>query len=403
MKVNSIINRYFFGELCQPFAINLFFFTFILLISKILEITNMVVNYNAGLSAVALLLLYSMPFFLAFVTPMSVMMAVLLTFLRMSADNEIIALKSSGVNPNRFLIPVALFCLLGWGMTMAITGFIMPWGNRAYIGLSTELAQSHIDAIIKERTFIDSFDGIMLYVNNIDMKNRSMKDVFIEDRRNKGISNVIVAPQGQITAEASSQTIRLRLYNGAINQVDIARQSAQAIAFGTYEMKLDLKKLIAKEKSGNRKSLDEMSISEIRKYLGKARKLKKRYYNNALMKLHQKFSLPVACFALGLLAIPLGMQSKTDKRAMGIVMGIPFFLLYYILLSVGWALGESGTLHPVVGMWAPNIILVAIGIYLYRRSMQDRPLQFGRLFQYAKFRQWIPRRQTAKPSQRGRR
>ncbi|MGD9189468.1 MAG: LPS export ABC transporter permease LptF [Desulfobacteraceae bacterium] len=403
MKVNSIINRYFFGELCQPFAINLFFFTFILLISKILEITNMVVNYNAGLSAVALLLLYSMPFFLAFVTPMSVMMAVLLTFLRMSADNEIIALKSSGVNPNRFLIPVALFCLLGWVMTMAITGFIMPWGNRAYIGLSTELAQSHIDAIIKERTFIDSFDGIMLYVNNIDMKNRSMKDVFIEDRRNKGISNVIVAPQGQITAEASSQTIRLRLYNGAINQVDIARQSAQAIAFGTYEMKLDLKKLIAKEKSGNRKSLDEMSISEIRKYLGKARKLKKMYYNNALMKLHQKFSLPVACFALGLLAIPLGMQSKTDKRAMGIVMGIPFFLLYYILLSVGWALGESGTLHPVVGMWAPNIILVAIGIYLYRRSMQDRPLQFGRLFQYAKFRQWIPRRQTAKPSQRGRR
>lgn len=402
MKVNSIINRYFFGELCQPFALNLFFFTFILLISKILEITNMVVNYNAGLSAVGLLLFYSMPFFLAFVTPMSIMMAVLLTFLRMSADNEIVALKSSGVNPNRFLIPVALFCLLGWAMTMSITGFIMPWGNRAYIGLSTKLAQSHIDAIIKERTFIDSFDGIMLYVNNIDMKNRSMKDVFIEDRRNKDISNVIVAPKGRITAEVSNQTIRLRLFNGAINQVDIAKQSAQAIAFETYEMKLDLKKLIAKKKSRNRKSLDEMSISEIRKYKSKVHK-HKRYYNNALMKLHQKFSLPVACFALGLLAIPLGMQSKTDKRAVGIVTGIPFFLMYYILLSVGWALGESGTLHPVVGMWAPNIIMGAIGIYLYRRVMQDRPLQFGRLFTHAKFRQWIPRRQTGKSSQRDRR
>jgi lipopolysaccharide export system permease protein len=402
VKVNSIINRYFFGELCQPFAVNLFFFTFILLIGKILEITNMVVNYNAGLAAVALLLLYSMPFFLAFVTPMSIMMAVLLTFLRMSADNEIVALKSSGVNPNRFLIPVALFCMMGWVMTMAITGFVMPWGSSAYIGLSTELAQSHIDAIIKERTFIDNFDGIMLYVNKIDMKNRSMKDVFIEDRRNQDISNVIVAPQGRITAEASSGTVRLRLYNGAINQVDIARQSAQSIAFGTYEMKLDLKKLMAKKRSGSRKSLDEMSISELRKYLSKIRN-HKRYYNNALMKLHQKFSLPVACFALGLLAIPLGMQSKTDKRAVGVVMGIPFFLLYYILLSVGWALGESGTLHPVVGMWAPNIIMVAIGIYLYRRSMQDRPLQFGRLFMHAKFRRWIPRRQTAKPSQRERR
>jgi lipopolysaccharide export system permease protein len=390
MKVNSIINRYFFGELCQPFAVNLFFFTFILLVSKILEITNMVVNYNAGLYAVGLLLLYSMPFFLAFVTPMSVMMAVLLTFLRMSADNEIVALKSSGVNPNRFLIPVVLFCLLGWVMTMAITGFVMPWGSRAYIGLSAELAQTHIDAIIKERTFIDSFDGIMLYVNKIDMKNRSMKDVFIEDRRNKEISNVIVAPRGRVTADASSQTIRLRLYNGAINQVDIARQSAQAIGFERYEMNLDLKKLVAKKRSGNRRSLDEMSISEIRNYLGNVR-TNKRYYNNALMKLHQKFSLPVACFALGLLAIPLGMQSKTDKRSVGVVMGIPFFLLYYILLSVGWALGESGTLHPVVGMWAPNVIMATIGIYLYRRVLQDRPLQLGRLFQHAKFRLWIPR------------
>ena len=393
MKVNSILNRYFFGELCQPFAVNLFFFTFILLISKILEITNLVVNYNAGLLAIALLLFYSMPFFLAFVTPMSIMMAVLLTFLRMSADNEIVALKSGGVNPNRFLVPVALFCLMGWMMTMAITGFIMPWSNRAYISLSTELAQSHIDAIIKERTFIDSFDGIMLYVNKVDLNSRSMKDVFIEDRRNKDISNVIVAPQGRIAADASSQTVRLRLYNGAINQVDIAKQSAQAIAFATYEMNLDLKKLIAKKSSGDRRSLDEMSISEIRKYLSKFREHKK-YYNNALMRLHQIFSLPVACFALGLLAIPLGMQSKTDKRAVGIVMGIPFFLLYYILLSVGWALGESGTLNPVVGMWAPNIIMAAIGIYLYRRAMKDRPLQFDRLFKYAKFWQWIPRRQS---------
>jgi lipopolysaccharide export system permease protein len=97
------------------------------------------------------------------------------------------------------------------------------------------------------------------------------------------------------------------------------------------------------------------------------------------------------------------MQSKTEKRAVGIVMGIPFFLLYYILLSVGWALGESGTLHPVVGMWAPNIIVAAIGIYLYRQAMKDRPLHFDRLFKFFKFWLWIPRRQACKPSQRKRR
>jgi lipopolysaccharide export system permease protein len=384
MKLNTIINRYFFGELCQPFAVNLFFFTVILLVSRILEITNMVVNYHAGLLSIGLLLLFSMPFFLAFVTPMSVMMAVLLTFLRMSADNEIVALKSSGIHPNRFLVPVALFCLMGWLMTSAITGMIMPWSNRAYIDLSTRLAQTHIDAIIKERTFIDSFDGIMLYVNNIDIQDRSMKDVFIEDRRNKDISNVIIAPQGRISAGAKDQTIRLRLFNGAINQVDIQRQSAQAIAFETYEMTLDLKKLIAKKGSGGRKSIDEMTISELRHNLKTFKKENKRYFK-ALMKLHEKFALPAACFALGLLAIPLGMQSKTDKRAMGTVVGILFFLLYYIILSVGWALGESGTLPPAVGMWTPNILTAAIGIFLYRRTLADRPVRFGHWIARARF------------------
>jgi lipopolysaccharide export system permease protein len=395
MKFNGIINRYILGELYQPFGVSLFFFTFILLISKILEITNMVVNYNAGLLVIGLLLLYSVPFFLAFVTPMSVMMAVLLTFMRMSADNEIMALKSCGLNPHRFSVPVAIFCLVGWLITTAITSVIIPWSNRAYADLSAKLAQSHIDAIIKERTFIDSFDGIMLYVNKLDIQNRSLTDVFIEDRRNKDISNVIIAPRGKLTTSAQDQTIVLHLFHGTINQVDLTRQSAQAIAFETYKMNLDLKKLIAKRTSRSRKSVDEMTISEIRHYLSKTRKKNKRY-NNALMKLHEKFALPTACFALGLLAIPLGMQSKTDKRAMGTVVGIIMFLLYFILLLVGWALGESGTLPPAVGMWSPNTIMALIGIILYTRTMKDRPVRFDLLIKYAQFWLWLPRRRKCK-------
>ena len=355
----------------------------------------MVVNYNAGLLVIGLLLLYSVPFFLAFVTPMSVMMAVLLTFLRMSADNEIMALKSCGLNPHRFLVPVAIFCLIGWLITTAITSYIIPWSNRAYAELSVNLAQSHIDAIIKERTFIDSFDGIMLYVNKLDIQNRSLTDVFIEDRRNKDISNVIVAPRGKLTTSAEDQTIVLHLFHGTINQVDLTRQSAQAIAFETYKMNLDLKKLMAKRASSSRKSINEMTISEIRHYLSKTRKKNKRYYN-ALMKLHEKFALPAACFALGLLAIPLGLQSKSDKRAMGTVVGIVMFLFYFILLLVGWALGESGTLPPAVGMWSPNTIMALIGIILYGRTMKDRPVRFDLLIKYTKFWLWLPRRRKFK-------
>ena len=92
-----------------PFVINLLFFNFIFLLTKILDITNMIVNYRISLFDVLLLLIYSMPHFLEFVIPMSVMMTILLTFFRMSSDNEIVALKAGGMSIYKLLPPVLLF------------------------------------------------------------------------------------------------------------------------------------------------------------------------------------------------------------------------------------------------------------------------------------------------------
>ena len=96
MKFNSIINRYLLKEMLPPFIINVSFLLFIFIMTKILDITNYIVNYKISLLVVLSMLFYTLPFFLQFVIPMSLMIAVLLTFLRMSGDNEIIALRASG-------------------------------------------------------------------------------------------------------------------------------------------------------------------------------------------------------------------------------------------------------------------------------------------------------------------
>ncbi|TFH40816.1 MAG: LptF/LptG family permease [ANME-2 cluster archaeon] len=95
MKTNTIINRHIFAEMIPPFFINIVFFLFVFLMAKVLELTDLIVNYKVGLSSVFLMLFYSIPFFLQFVIPMSIMMAILLTFLRLSSDNEIIALETT--------------------------------------------------------------------------------------------------------------------------------------------------------------------------------------------------------------------------------------------------------------------------------------------------------------------
>ena len=371
MRFNAIIYRYMIREFLPPFGINLFFFSFIFLITKILEITNLVVNYQVSLISFLTLLAYSMPYFLAFITPMSVMMAVLLTFLRMSDDNEIVALRACGLNPHRFLVPVLTFCFMGWLVTTFITTVGLPLANRSYYSLSLALAKTHVDAAIKERTFIDSFQGLTLYVNQVDLQNRSMKDVFIEDQRNKAVNNIIVAPSGRIASDPEKQALHLTLFNGSSNQVALADQSAHAISFKTYQMQLDLKEMFSQGLAKS-KPLDQMSLAELRRYLTSTRNQGESHYK-ALMKFHEKFALPFACFVLGLVAIPLGIRAKRGPRSAGTIMGILLFLSYYILLTMGWSLGESGAIPPAAGMWAPDIVLGGIGIFLYIRMIQGRP------------------------------
>lgn len=370
MRFNTIINRYIFKELIPPFVINLFFLTFIFLMMKILEITNLIVNHKISLGAIVLMLLYTMPFFFQFVIPMSVMMAVLLTFLRLSGDNEIMALKAGGCHIYRLLPPVFLFALIGWALTSFMAIYGLPWGRLALKELSFKVISANIDIGLKERTFIDRFDGVMLYVNQIDLKNKSLTDVFIEDQRTPNLVSTVVASRGRLFSNPQELLYRLRLYNGTINQVDLKSRSAHTIYFETYDINLDIKR-VARPAQGGEKHPEEMGLSELRQYL-KTKTLKNDRYYLTQMEFHKKFSTPFACFALGLLAVPLGLQSRSAKRSYGLALGLIFFLGYYILLSAGWVFGEAGVYPPLIGMWVPNIVMGAIGIFLLRQTARER-------------------------------
>ncbi len=109
MKIVNIINRYIFKELVSPFAVSLFFLTFVFLMTRIPEMTNMAVNFNADFTTILLMVVYTLPRFLEFTVPMSVMISILLTFMRMSGKNEIIARKGADTSLYRLLMPVMLF------------------------------------------------------------------------------------------------------------------------------------------------------------------------------------------------------------------------------------------------------------------------------------------------------
>jgi len=377
MKINSIAYRYVFTEMIPPFAVNLVFFTFVFLMAKILDITKMIVNYKISLSSVFLLLIYSIPHFLEFVIPMSIMISILLTFLRLSSDNEITAFKSGGVSIYGLLPPVLLFCLFGCLLTGFMSIYGLPWGRMGFKELTLKVASSHADIGLKERTFNDSFKGMMLYMNKIDLKSKNLIDVFIEDKSNKNVVSTVVAPRGNLFSDSEKPSFRLRLYSGTINQVDLNKRAVHSINFETYDINLDLKKAVSAAQGGL-KDEKEMNLGELRRYLNTVIKKDVQYYA-ALIEFHKKFAFAFACFSLGILAVPLGVQSRLAKRSFALLLGLVSFLLYYLMLSAGYVFGETGIYPPVVGMWVPNIVMGGLGVFLLVRTANERPVNIGYL------------------------
>jgi len=385
MSTNTIINRYVFKEMIPPFVINLVFFTFIFLMTRILEITDMIVNYGVNLGTVLQILGFTMPFFLQFIIPMSVMMAVLLTFLKMSTDNEIIALKAGGISIYRLLPPVFLFATVGTVLTGAIAIYGLPTGRMAMKQLLYDVAVNNTEIGLKPRTFNDAFNGVMLYVNKIEPATRTLLDVFIEDQRSKNVVSTVVSPRGRLFSQPEQGVFQLRLYNGSINQVDVKDRSVHTVQFETYDIRLDIQKSVGIQ-GGGPKNQEEMSIPELLVYLDKATKKDDRYYL-VLMEFHKKFSLPFSCVFLAVLAVPLGIQSRHAKRSFGVGLGLIFFLFYYLMLSAGWVFGETGAYPPLIGMWVPNLVMGGIGVFLMIRNAKERPVRIeiiGRVFSWLK-------------------
>jgi len=154
----------------------------------------------------------------------------------------------------------------------------------------------------------------------------------------------------------------------------VGDKTVSTIHFGSYDINIDLAAL--HQGPGRiRKDLDEQNLKDLVGFIRKGHGDSAEEMREALMVLHEKFSVPFACLAMGLLAFPLGVQSLSLRRSSGFGMGVFFLLVYYVFLAAGWSAGETGYFPPVLGMWLPNLIMGAAGIYLLMRNAREKPVK----------------------------
>jgi len=370
--MNTIISRYLFKEICPPFFLNLLIFCFIFLMAEILDITRLILNYRMDFLSVVIFLIYSIPSFLVFVFPMAVMLGIMLCLLRMGSDNEIISLRAGGVSMVTLLPPVLLFCALVMMMTAFITFYASPSSRLASKQMLFDFAASNITIGIEPGKFNDQFKGIMIYVNQIDRDTGELQHIFIQDQQDKKMERTITASRGTIGSNKKNELFQLQLKQGVINHVDRKNRSVYSIHFDQYVFNINYAGMMkqAKQVTKSRKEMTLWELNNVITALHDHPSIK--LY---IMTFHQSIAIPVACFILGILAFSLGLQPRSPRKSQGVMNGLLFFLIYYILLSTGTTLGEAGKIPPWFGVWMPNIIIGIITLYLLTKTIQEKEVK----------------------------
>jgi lipopolysaccharide export system permease protein len=372
--MKSTLYRYLLKELLPSFALGIIGFTFVLLMGRILQLTELFVNKGIALLDILRFLYYLLPSFLVLTIPMATLLSVLLTFNRLSGDNEITALKASGVSLYQMTPPVLIFAFLAYAASTALSLYALPKANYASRSLLYHIASSKAHVGVRDRVFNDDFEGLVLYIERVIPKTFQWENVFIADSRNPSEVNTIIARQGEIRTDPQRLTVTLHLENGAIHKLGRQPEVYQKIDFNAYDLRLSLKTGL-KDKQNGEKHPADMSLKELIDTI-QALRSKKADSNFQWIKIHEKFSIPFACLVFSILGIPLGLQSQTARagKSIGFAWSIGVLLVYYLLTSAGTSLAERGTVPIGLGMWLPNALFLALGIYLLLKAANESPV-----------------------------
>ncbi len=428
----KILYRYIFREHIGPFFFGLAVIMFVLVMDFILEVLNLIIG--KGLNAFVILQVFALnlAWMLALAVPMAVLISTLMAFGRLSQDNEITALRSSGVSLYRLIAPpLAVSIFLAIGMAY-FNDRVLPELNHQARLLMTDIHQKRPTWNLKENVFIDEIPGYHILIKKIDPHSSNVQGVTIYDVENRRFPRTIIAEKGNVEFTPDGNTLIFQLFNGEIHEMDEdSPQRYRKVNFdkqiiyihdignelvrsqsdyrtdrekNSHQMMDDVKKLggsviLSQEQIGKTTKLtwDQLKSSIphgksaaiepgmaleklIKENQGILNQItseeqnienQRRYENSLLVEVHKKYALAVACVVFILVGAPLGIMAKKGGVAVGLGLSLGFFVLYWAFLIGGEELADRQYISAFWAMWSANILIGGAGIYILVKSAKE--------------------------------
>jgi len=364
-----ILDAYILRELVPPFffafgAYLLFWFVNIFFLAA-----DYIINAHAPVFLVLRFLVFRVPQSTPLAIPFACLFASLLAFGRLAGDNELNAIRTSGVTFVRIcatplLCGVAIFAL-SYYVNETIAPVTTDLSTRAFYQIVYHTQELPVVPGFFRK---DDSTGNVFYVGNISDDKKTLTDVMIfQNATTSPFKTVVNAstgivvgsvlhlvnarvtqfkPSGEVNGDAVQKTVDIGLPLGETIDQFVNSTSNDPYSVNSKQLRSQINAMQATGQGGS--ALDVLKIT-----------------------LAQRLSFPFAAFIAVVLALPLaaqiGRKGKNLGTALGVALSVLLLFVYYLMMSAFSALGKNEAMNPYLAAWAPNIIMGAVGTILFWR------------------------------------
>lgn len=318
-------------------------------------------------------MLHLIPSMVAYSLPLGILTATLLVLGRLSSQNELIAMKASGLSLWYIIAPLLLLASLSTIFTLLVN---FHWGPHSIVyyrkALGNLIRQKPL-SFIQEGTFVKDFPGYLFYIEK--KHENAVENCWLwelDNRQESGVNLFLHSQQGVLRYDEKKNAIVLTLlkgsgekYNGSID--------GQAVSFESTDIALPLTTMLGKEHF--HKKIGYMTLSELRRERKKAETiphppLRERSKILLQLEIQKNAVMSFAVLSLVLIAIPLGMKLSRAETSANIILAIGLALsFYFIVMAISW-LESVPQYRPDFLVWLPHLLFQGLAIYLFRRALR---------------------------------
>jgi lipopolysaccharide export system permease protein len=362
MKFPTAIDRYIFRLVLLPMLGIFLLAASLLMLEKMLRLFDFVATEGGPVSVVFRMLANLIPEYASLAIPLGLMLGVLLAFRKLATSNELDVMRAVGLGYWRLLRVPYLITLLLVAVNFAIVGYLQPLARYYYEQLQYDLRSGALGASIKVGEFTTLKDRMALRIEESRNDGQRLIGIFARVSNTKGQVLSISAREGRFLAlRDHPDTVILRLIEGQIVQ-DMPGQDSRVLSFSRHDLPIDLPAIEKFRQRGDRDR--EYIIPELLRIGWSAdRPAPERLSSQAA--LNYRLVEVITMLFMPLLGVALAIPPKRSTSALGLFVSIVMVVAYHKVNQYGEGVASAGLVDPVLALWGPFVIFVAIILWMY--------------------------------------